>query len=472
MVIAACSFDGESKPRARASATAPAVAVAVVSRGSLPEVLAIDGPAEKPTPGVQAGRFGVRWRATIPGITPGIDDTEGTVVIGNEVFVSTPGEIQVFDLATGARARSAKLDHTQLVAAGGALVARNDREEIGLDVKTLQPTWHAPAPNYLGVVGEYVLETPPLSQRQVLRLRRAADGRVMWENGERLFAAAGTSPQLDGDTLYVQAYVGVDSRHCAALDIATGAVRWRADGYLRSASGGHVVVQDADGLPPSIRILDTKGNVKWRAGGAWVWLRGDQAYASTQDTVTAIDLPSNRVLWRRSGVSADEGDDRWIYGRTASDKLVVIDRASGDLVGEMQLGSVRADRLVHGAPVIRIGNWLFALGPRSTPEPRTPVVARGCLVVMGCPGNSYTPAGAKVTIDGTTIATTDRRGCFQARAELGLAPARVEITSATGRPLELDNGFPEAVVFGDTPVTMQALYIGGGCHDSRPGQFP
>lgn len=75
-------------------------------------------------------------------------------------------------------------------------------------------------------------------------------------------------------------------------------------------------------------------------------------------------------------------------------------------------------------------------------------------------------------IDGTTVATTDRRGCFQARPELGLGPAHLEVASATGKPLELDNGFPEAVVFGDAPVTLQALYIGGGCHDSHPGEFP
>lgn len=298
----------------------------------------------------------------------------------------------------------------------------------------------------------------------------------MWENSERLFAA-GTPQQLDGDTLYVQAYVGFESQRVAALDVSTGAVRWRTEGYLRMANAGHVLIQDARPTPPSFpfRILDATGRVGWRSDSGWTWVRGDVAYVSVGEpslTLTAIDLPTNRVMWRRTDVTVSEGDDHWLYGRTATDELAIIDRMTGDLVGEMQLGQTSADQLVYGAPVIRIGSWLFALGPLSAPEPRKPVVVRGCLTVMGCPGNSYAPSGARVTIDRTTVATTDRRGCFQTRAELGLGPARVEVTSGTGKPLELDGDFPRAVVFDGSPVALTASYIGGGCHDSQPGGFP
>lgn len=55
---------------------------------------------------------------------------------------------------------------------------------------------------------------------------------------------------------------------------------------------------------------------------------------------------------------------------------------------------------------------------------------------------------------------------------LGLGPAHVEVTSGTATPLQLDNEFPAAVVFDRAPVTLRASYIGGGCHDSVPGQFP
>jgi hypothetical protein len=240
-------------------------------------------------------------------------------------------------------------------------------------------------------------------------------------------------------------------------------VRWRAEGYLQSASGGRVVVQDAQPTPPSGRILDATGRVRWRFTGAWVWQQGDIAYGVTSDSATAIDLSTNRVLWRRTSVWVPEGYDRWLYAKTASGALEILDRTTGEILGEMQLGS--AEHLFRGPPVVRIGSWLFALGPLSAPEQRKPVVVRGCLVVMGCRDHSYAPVGAKVTIDHTTVATTDRRGCFKARPTLGLGPARVEVVSGSTTPLKLDSDFPDAVVFSGPPLTLRALYIGAGCHD-------
>jgi len=465
-VLAACTRAGDPTPPApppRPPAVAPA--------NRDPITLAIAAPSPSAPSQPSTDRFGVRWRVQLPGLDPGTDDTDTELVIGDEVFVSLPvlavahDEIVVFDLATGARRRTATLAHTGLVAAGGALVATNGDEEFGLDKQTLRPTWRARG-SIVSAAGDYLLETP-------VRLRRASDGRVMWENTERLFTAWGTSPRLDGDTLYVQAYVGADSERVAAIDVATGAVRWRSRGYLRSASAGHVVIQDASASGPSVRIFDASGVVRWLGPGAWASLRGNLAIATTADgTTTVIELSSNRVLWRRANLWPIDSDDTWLYGRSQSNALEIIDLASGQLAGEMQLGFSSGELALHGAPVFRVGAWLFGLGPRAAPEPRAPVDARGCLIVMGCPGNQYVPTGAKVTLDGTTTATTDRRGCFSARTTLGLGPARVEIASGTATPLQVDNPFPTAVVFDRALVTLRALYIGGGCHDSVPGVFP
>jgi PQQ-like domain len=382
------------------------------------------------------------------------------------VFVSNRSEILVFDLATGVKLRSAKVVHTRFLAAGDALVAANAQEEFGLDKRTLRPTWRAPTPNYLGAVGGYVLETPLLTEPTRLRLRRASDGVVMWENEERLFAAVGMPPQLDGDTLYVPAYFGVNPTHVAAIDVASGVVRWRAKGYLRTASSGRVVIQDAHTSPPSSRILDAAtGHVRWHTTGAWMSLHGDIAYAGTPgQNLTAIDLSTNRVLWRRTGVSDAGGDDKWLYGITSSRALKIMERTTGEIVGEMQLGERPPAGRFRDPLVVRVGNWLFALGPLAAPEQRKPVVVRGCLIVQGCGSNSYAPEGAKVTIDDTTVATTDRRGCFKARATLGLGPARVDVASGTKEPLKLDTDFPEVVVFSGPPVTLRASDIGAGCN--------
>lgn len=469
-MLTSCSRAGDSNPQPPPRDPAPAVAPHPVDPLA-PLTLALDGPAQSTPSDVNTNRFGILWRAPITGIDPGSDDTEGAIVIGNEVFVSTPSKIQVFDLATGAKLRSATIGHTGLVATHDALVARNDQEVFGLDKRTLRPTWHAPAPNYLGVVGEYVLETPPLTQPERLRLRRASDGSVMWENDERLSGSALTSPQLDGDTLYVPVHVGGHSARIAAIDVATGVVRWRAEGYVRSASSGHVVIQDGHAPPPTARILDATGRVRWRATGAWLELQRDIAYASTSEGITLIDLSTNRVRWRRTNVSAIGDHDKWLFG-TSGSVLKIMDRATGEIVGEMQLGYRSGERLFRGPLVVRVGSWLFALGPRSAPEQRKPVVVRGCLIVMGCPGESSPAIGVKVTIDNTTVATTDRRGCFQTRATLGLGPARVDVASGTTTPLDLDNPFPEAVVFAGPPVTLRASNLGAGCHITEPGNLP
>ena len=310
----ACVRAEDSKPRLAPPPRAQ-VAPAVAHVSDAPITLALDAPAPSTLAGPSTGRVGVLWRAKIAGADP--ESIAGALVIGGEVFVSTPRQIQVFDLATGAKLRIATLAHGRLVATHDALVMTTDREEVGLDKQTLRPTWHAPAPNFLAALGDYVLETPLLSEPQVLRLRRASDGHVVWQIHEQLFAS-GTTAVIDGDALYVRAYVGAEAAHVTAIDVATGALRWRTEGYLASASGGHVVIQDPHAPPPSYRILDAAGHVRWRSSGAWLWVQGDVAYASTPSSITALELATNRVRWRRTNASALESDDRWLYALCAN----------------------------------------------------------------------------------------------------------------------------------------------------------
>jgi outer membrane protein assembly factor BamB len=461
-VLVACTR-GHDPTASAAPPPAPAVAPAKPA----PIDLAITAPSPSTPHGPSTNRFGVRWRVQLPDVDPGTDDTEAPVVIGDEVFVSQPvlyvthDAIDVFDLATGARRRTAKLVHTRLVAAHGALVASNGDDEFGVDKATLRPTWRAHA-SLRSAVGDYILETPPSPDPELLRLRRASDGTILWENHERLPSGRRPTPRLDGDTLYVQVYGGVGSDQVAAIDVATGAVRWRTEGDVSSASGGHVVIRDW--RSGSVRILDAAGVERWRGTGALVLVRGNVAYASKDDMITAIELSSNRVLWRRSAMSAIQIDDTWLYALSRTQALEIMDPMTGELAGEMQLGSLAVELVLHG-PAIRVGAWLFGLGPQ--PAAAQPVTARACLYVAGCPGSpAAPPVRAKVTIDGTTTATTDKHGCFSARVTLGLGPAYFDVESATAEPLHLDTPFPSAVVFDRAPVTLSASYLGGGCHDA------
>jgi hypothetical protein len=105
--------------------------------------LPIDGQAPRTPAGPSTGRFGIVWRAAIPGIEPWRLDSSHTIVMGGEVFVSPPTDIHVFDLATGATLRSVATPHVSLLAARDALVEWTVQEEVGLDPRTLRPTWHA-----------------------------------------------------------------------------------------------------------------------------------------------------------------------------------------------------------------------------------------------------------------------------------------------------------------------------------------
>jgi hypothetical protein len=132
----------------------------------------------------------------------------------------------------------------------------------------------------------------------------------------------------------------------------------------------------------------------------------------------------------------------------------------------------RARRLTD-APVIELGpKWLLGLGALAAPEPTAMREARGCLVVQGC-SSGVAAIGATVSIAGAT-ARTDQRGCFSVRTRLGLAPVTVAVSGGkmAGMDLQLDNPFPESVVFDGPPITLAGMYIGGGCHDARPGGFP
>jgi hypothetical protein len=156
-VLAACTRSDEPTasvtplPRSHQPTPVPAPTPAIAPANADPITLPIAAPSASTPSNPSTGRFGVRWRVQLPGLDPVADDTVTALVVGDEVFVSMPvlagthDEIDVFDLATGSKLRSARVTHVQLVAAQGMLVATNGDQEFGLDKQTLSPTWHARA---------------------------------------------------------------------------------------------------------------------------------------------------------------------------------------------------------------------------------------------------------------------------------------------------------------------------------------
>lgn len=471
LAFAACTRAHEAPPAPAptpAPAPAPAPGLALREDAGAPPViqaLAIDGPGPA-APETSGARFGVRWRVTLSGDTQIMHDASYTsTVIGDEVLTSRPGfGGDVFDRATGAKRRTIRDDLRWEFEAGGVLVAKTATEVVGLGKDRVTPIWRLPLSQAFMPLGAWILEEPDL------RLRRPADGKIVWELGVRRDHSALSKEVLVGDTLYIQ----LEHNELAAIDIATGKIRWRKPGTLRDASAGHVVIS-----PPSsyqaIQVLDPAGRARLHAEAVtYVLLHGDIAYVTTPAALTAIDLSTNTVKWRRAGANAYAVSDAWLYSWSDAEPMTVLARDTGALAGRVPIGRLQWPlRLTNDEPVVELGErWLLGLGALAAPEPTAIRDARGCLVVQGC-SKGVPAVGSTVKLAGVT-AKTDQRGCFSVRTRLGLAPVSVAVSGGkmAGMDLQLENPFPGAVVFDGPPLTLVGGYIGGGCHDSRPGTFP
>lgn len=437
--------------------------------------LAVDAPAP-PVSGALPPPFGVRWRPAVPGVTEAGERTrtKTPIVRHGEVFVSHGDTVTVFDLATGKVRRSAHLPHARLVGGEGALVATTATEEFGVDPEKLTPTWHAPTPDSLSLValGDWILETPGPLQKQILRLRRASDGRVFWQLDERPGPSTSAQRFVLGQTLYVQLIQRV-----AAIDIPTGKTRWQKPGTLQSASGDRVAIETS---PGQVMIVDADGREQWSASCSTILLHGNTAYATTDRGLAAIDLVTNTAIWRRQNLRAFASDDTWIYAwmprpdDPSLDRSVVLAAGTGAVAAQISLSDDGIPEIAGGSATVGFGGkWVFAFGSLAQPEPLHAIDARICMIVLGCHSNTAPLVGGKVVLGGVA-AITDHRGCFRFRARIGLAPLELAITGGrvAGGSIVFDTPLTDTVVLDGPALTLYASYIGGGCHDSAPGMFP
>jgi outer membrane protein assembly factor BamB len=437
---------------------------AVPAREARPSApaLAVDAPPppSSPSSGAPPPLFGVRWRAEVPRSARAVCETTTLVVLRDRILSSCGESITAFDLVNGKLAGRARVPHTRLIGDGEQLTATTDTEQFGIDPATLKSTWRASAANGLGAVGDWLVETPMASHKPVIQLRRASDGEVLWQLDEALESSVTAHHQVIGQTLYLQL-----RRRVAAVDIATGQVRWRRPGTLVSASGERLAIAVS---PGHLSILDRDGREQWTAECNSVLLSRDIAYVTTSHDLASIDLRTNTVRWRRSAVQAIASDDAWVYARTLSpgsdaSGFAVLAAATGDVVARLPVSDGEVTIAPAGA-FVELNGWVVALGALAQPEPRHRVAAQVCLLVHGCGASTAPLIGAAVML-GDASATTDRRGCFRYRAQTGLLPLALSVTGGTvaGQPARFDTPFPSAVVVDGAGVTLGASWLGAGC---------
>lgn len=192
-----------------------------------------------------------------------------------------------------------------------------------------------------------------------------------WTASPDLGAAGETWVVANGDRAYV---AGRGGGAVVALDVSTGAVRWRNDGLRDTgslavdAAGDRLLVADADGLRA---VLTTDGTRAWGPTGRspaaadLVLVRDGTAYAAGAESIFAVDVASGEVRWTAPGTN---------------------------------LGAVADDRVFAG-PGLRAlstadGRELWAL---EEPSPDGPVTVAGDDVYVGGPDT----VAAFATADGT-----------------------------------------------------------------------
>lgn len=397
-------------------------------------------------------------------------------VTGDSIVLSRDDTIETYDLATGAKRRSVQIPHVAMYTSATAIVLIDAVEEFALDPMTLAPTWRVPRPDGVHLAGGWVVETPSVKQ-PVLRLRRASDGVVVAEIAGELEHFWFGGPFLASDQLVIQLDSGLENKPTyLVVDAATGNVRFRGTGVVRAVSGGRIVVAESGIHPQPQRIVGLDGRELFHVDGTDLVLHDDTAYASTDHDITAIDLISNHILWRTPLAGrAFTADASWLYAWASERELVAIDRRTGEIGGSIPTSFVAGSStppFERGAAVW-LDHYLLGYGTLAAPEPSSSIEVRACFTIAGCPPNSAQLVGATVTL-GNVTATTDRHGCLHARTTAGLSPVALRTSGGTmaREPAILDNEFPGAVILDGAPLSLLALYIGGGCHDSRPGQFP
>ena len=197
---------------------------------------------------------------------------------------------------------------------------------VSLSMGSLERRIIPPAPGRPGTALPPVYSAAVVSRSLALllacsprrRLRRKARGR----RGRRSSPSLAAWKTLLGD--FVTAPLAADGRRVyvatrdgavRALDQATGAVAWKAEGFpgRLSAADGVLLVRGEDGTLWSLQ--PRTGAVRWKtetgvAGTLPAVIDGDRALVAGRG-LAAVELASGRVLWTDGLGCRDDGPSRW-----------------------------------------------------------------------------------------------------------------------------------------------------------------
>ncbi len=305
-------------------------------------------PAElTPNPALQAVR--PVWTNQIGRVSFALEPrVSGTTV----TLAGSDGTVAALDAASGKDLWRVQLDVPITAGVGTdgktAAVVTNANEVVALEAGRVLWRQKLPAQGY----------TPPLvaggrvfvvtADRSVTALD-GASGRKLWTQqrpGDALVLKQSGVLLAVGDTLVVG-----QSGHVLGLNPANGTVRW--DALIATSRGTNDVE----------RLIDLVGPVS-RVGNS-VCAR------AFQSTVGCVDAVRGQVLWSKKSVGAVglHGDEKWVIGAEADDKLVAWNRADGERVWSSDLLSHRvlsAPLLLGKSLLVGDGSgWLHLLSRES-----------------------------------------------------------------------------------------------------------
>jgi outer membrane protein assembly factor BamB len=311
------------------------------------------------------------WSVTLPGRISYPLIADGTVfVLANREWdgSSTDVSLHAFDADTGAAKWNTVVDQRaatsgQTYSKNKVIVMNSKGVLTAYDAGTGRQAWSLPLAER--VLNMWAFHSPPTAYRGVvyvsgygvgstLNAIDAETGTLLWSSG--YLSATGGSPAVYGDTVYVSGRL----QHYA-LDRYTGAVRWHFSGdgyggggatpalyngkvYLREPSAPFMHRIDAltgagaagDGLAEGQRTPSSNpAEISSFSGSRRFELRDGE--------LVAIDIPTNRVLWRFTGngqlFSAPFTVNDTVFVASMNGKLFAVDGTTGTEIWQYQAGT-------------------------------------------------------------------------------------------------------------------------------------
>ncbi len=361
-LVAACGAPTVSAPPpsstpALSPLTAPSPSPAVVAdvpqfRGDAARTGVMAGPIPASSPVV-------RWTHRAGGAF-----TTAQVIGGGLVFAaSDDGVLAAVDIANGTTRWSVNLDGTPTtpaLAGGNVIVGSSGGSVLAFDARSGSPAWSATfADQSRGAPAVTPSGTIVSAADGTVLLVDPGTGRAIWRS--RLDGRITRSPAVAGDTVVVPVDSGL-----AALDLATGAVRWTTS---IAGTGGAGSPSVADG----------------RAYAAMA-IRGDPSDFG----VAGVDMASGTVDWRyaspnRATVYTPALADGRAFAVEEGGLVVALDAGTGDVAWTRDLGEVLEALPAIAGDTLLVGrkqrprSGHVHLGwsrPLDAPHARRPICAR------------------------------------------------------------------------------------------------